>query len=159
MAFLQSFVSQQLLLLFSKHLDTMSIRRIVSLVKQIFGLRLYWKILIKTVTIFALSSFLWWTRNWEIGGNSTLDFRFIIWLAGKLTNVWPKKISRMIWKNQLEHLENWSIFLRLRNDLNWNLELMLLFLSQKIQIKKVTFCWEFFLKNNVFSKVWSRRFE
>ena len=36
MAFLQSFVSQQLLFLFSKHLDTMSIRRIVSPVKQIF---------------------------------------------------------------------------------------------------------------------------
>ena len=36
MAFLQSFVSQQLLFLFSKHLDTMSIRRIVFPVKQIF---------------------------------------------------------------------------------------------------------------------------
>ena len=34
--FLQSFVSQQLLFFFSKHLDTMSIRRIVSPVKQIF---------------------------------------------------------------------------------------------------------------------------
>ena len=35
MAFLQNFVSQQLLFLFSKHLDTMSIQRIVSPVKQI----------------------------------------------------------------------------------------------------------------------------
>ena len=40
MAFLQSFVlhSQQLLFLFSKHMDTMLIRRIVSPVKQIFVL-------------------------------------------------------------------------------------------------------------------------
>ena len=36
MAFLHSFVSQQLLFLFSKHLDTKSIRQIVSSVKQIF---------------------------------------------------------------------------------------------------------------------------
>ena len=35
-AFLNFFVSQQLLFLFSKYLDTMSIRRIVSSVKQIF---------------------------------------------------------------------------------------------------------------------------
>ena len=39
MAFLLSFISQQLLFLFSKHLDTMSIQRIVSPVKQIFGIR------------------------------------------------------------------------------------------------------------------------
>ena len=37
MAFFQSFASQQLLFLFTKHLDTMSIRWIVSPVKQIFG--------------------------------------------------------------------------------------------------------------------------
>ena len=37
MAFLQTFASQQLLFLFSKHLDTMTIRRIVSPVKQIFA--------------------------------------------------------------------------------------------------------------------------
>ena len=37
MAFLQNFVSQQLEFLFSKHLDTMLIRRIVSPVKQIFA--------------------------------------------------------------------------------------------------------------------------
>ena len=37
MPFLQSFVSHQLLFIFSKHLDTMSIRQIVSLVKQIFA--------------------------------------------------------------------------------------------------------------------------
>ena len=36
MPFLQSFASQQLLILFSKNLDTMSIRQIVSPVKQIF---------------------------------------------------------------------------------------------------------------------------
>ena len=37
MAFLQNLISQQLLFLFSKHLDTMSIRRIVYPAKQIFA--------------------------------------------------------------------------------------------------------------------------
>ena len=79
MAFLQNFVSQQLLFLFSKHLDTMSIRQIVSPVKQIFALVYFfftrkwtsfsnhfvevaWKHFIKATCIFFIicANIPWW---------------------------------------------------------------------------------------------------